>query len=317
MGPMLLWAPLCTPAQGGGTGSPPPCTLAQIGGTGTPPLGTSVEGGGTGSLPPNTAARAEGQGFPLCTTTQGGGTVFPTSAHHSAGRRDKFPTPVLCRGSQSGVPLWQQPQGAVRSWQWHGVVLWQQQQGAVLWLKQQGVELKQRQQGVAPWRPQQGSMMWPQQQGAVLWQQQQGAMLRQLPLGAVPWQQRRGCCALEGGELQAVQRQCVGGCHSPPALRHCSNTGVLCADSSCKVLRHGSNTRVLCYGSHRWYRGGGYGGGGGWKGRFGGLHTRRCTHKAVYGHCKSLVIQGGGCGGWPPRWAKGAICRAQRAKAKV
>ena len=37
----------------------------------------------------------------------------------------------------------------------------------------------------------------------------------------------------------------------------------------------------------------------------GGAHTRRCAHKVVYGHRRSLVISGGH-GGWPPRRAKRA-----------
>ena len=32
-------------------------------------------------------------------------------------------------------------------------------------------------------------------------------------------------------------------------------------------------------------------------GRVGGAHTRRCTHKAACGHCRSLVTWGGGGGG--------------------
>ena len=39
--------------------------------------------------------------------------------------------------------------------------------------------------------------------------------------------------------------------------------------------------------------------------RQGGTHTRRCTHKAVCGHHRSLVVSGAR-GGWPP-------CRAKRA----
>ena len=42
----------------------------------------------------------------------------------------------------------------------------------------------------------------------------------------------------------------------------------------------------------------------------GGAHTGWCTHKAAYGHRKSHIISGG-CGGWPPRRAKQAVCRAK------
>ena len=37
----------------------------------------------------------------------------------------------------------------------------------------------------------------------------------------------------------------------------------------------------------------------------GNAHTRWCTHKAVCGHRRSLVVQGG-CGGWSPHLAKRA-----------
>ena len=74
-------APLCTPAQGGGLGSPPLCTLAHGNGTGTPTPGH------------RTWCRCPRRRdcIPLCTTAQGRGIGFPSTVHHSIGRRDNVP----------------------------------------------------------------------------------------------------------------------------------------------------------------------------------------------------------------------------------
>ena len=95
---------MCTTAQGGGTRFPSPIHLSTQRGESFPSLKlfSSRRRDGfpgpklcsTGALPCAPQHRAKRLAAPpMCSTAQGGGTVFPSRLHHGTGRRDWVPLP--------------------------------------------------------------------------------------------------------------------------------------------------------------------------------------------------------------------------------